>query len=211
MTGGRDYPVRRCGPQYAAVWNDEAVDISRMEEAGGEAEEEDTGTVEEAESEPEEERMEEPSGVSYDVEEIMPEETEETQEKDENAFYLDEEEEAEKEEEPSLADQECRTGCRFRCTKIQRQDLSRLIRREWQLANNSFLLHGFHRAVKIHSGTVTQGNTFADTQTQNTSRVMRVFSGKGQHAVLRLLIDKKSRHNNQITFPILAKKQPFGK
>ena len=30
-------------------------------------------------------------------------------------------------------------------------------------------------------------------------------------AVLRLLIDKKSRHNNQITFPILAKKQPFGK
>ena len=64
---------------------------------------------------------------------------------------------------------------------------------------------------RIHSGTVTQGNTFADTQTQNTSRVMRVFSGKGQHAVLRLLIDKKSRHNNQITFPILAKKQPFGK
>lgn len=132
------------GSQYAAVWNDEAVDISRMEEAGGEAGEEDTGTVEEAESEPEEERMEEPSGVSYDVEEIMPEETEETQEKEENAFYLDEEEEAEKEEEPSLADQECRTGCRFRCTKIQRQDLSRLIRREWQLANNSFLLHGYY-------------------------------------------------------------------
>ena len=78
-------------------------------------------------------------------------------------------------------------------------------------AGHGFLLHGFHRAVKIHSGTVTQGNTFADTQTQNTSRVMRVFSGKGQHAVLRLLIDKKSRHNNQITFPILAKKQPFGK
>ena len=78
-------------------------------------------------------------------------------------------------------------------------------------AGHGFLLHGFHRAVKIHPGTVTQGNTFADTQTQNTSRVMRVFSGKGQHAVLRLLIDKKSRHNNQITFPILAKKQPFGK
>lgn len=28
--------------------------------------------------------------------------------------------------------------------KIQRQDLSRLPRREWKLANNSFLLHGFY-------------------------------------------------------------------
>ena len=31
-----------------------------------------------------------------------------------------------------------------RCEKIQRQDLSRLPRREWRLANNSFLLHGFY-------------------------------------------------------------------
>lgn len=30
------------------------------------------------------------------------------------------------------------------CEKIQRQDLSRLPRREWHLANNSFLLHGFY-------------------------------------------------------------------
>lgn len=30
------------------------------------------------------------------------------------------------------------------CEKIQRQDLSRLPRREWRLANNSFLLHGFY-------------------------------------------------------------------
>lgn len=28
--------------------------------------------------------------------------------------------------------------------KIQRQDLSRLPRREWRIANNSFLLHGFY-------------------------------------------------------------------
>ena len=28
--------------------------------------------------------------------------------------------------------------------KIQRQDISRLPRREWRLANNSFLLHGFY-------------------------------------------------------------------
>ena len=32
---------------------------------------------------------------------------------------------------------------RIRYEKIQRQDLSRLPRREWKLANNSFLLHGF--------------------------------------------------------------------
>ncbi len=31
-----------------------------------------------------------------------------------------------------------------RFEKIQRQDLSRLPRKEWRLANNSFLLHGYH-------------------------------------------------------------------
>ncbi len=30
------------------------------------------------------------------------------------------------------------------CEKIQRQDLSRLPRREWKLANNNFLLHGYY-------------------------------------------------------------------
>ena len=30
------------------------------------------------------------------------------------------------------------------CEKIKRQDLSRLPRKEWRLANNSFLLHGFY-------------------------------------------------------------------
>ena len=33
-----------------------------------------------------------------------------------------------------------------RCEKIQRQDLSRLPRREWRIANNSFLLHGFYNS-----------------------------------------------------------------
>lgn len=32
----------------------------------------------------------------------------------------------------------------LRCQKIQRQELSRLPRHEWKLANNSFLLHGFY-------------------------------------------------------------------
>jgi len=31
-----------------------------------------------------------------------------------------------------------------RYEKIQRQDLSRLPRKEWKLANNNFLLHGFY-------------------------------------------------------------------
>ena len=42
-----------------------------------------------------------------------------------------------------------------RCEKIQRQDLSRLPRREWRLANNSFLLHGFynyHHLLYIEDG-----------------------------------------------------------
>lgn len=39
--------------------------------------------------------------------------------------------------------------------KIQRQDLSRLPRREWRIANNSFLLHGFynyHHLLYIEEG-----------------------------------------------------------
>lgn len=45
-----------------------------------------------------------------------------------------------------------------RCEKIQRQDLSRLPRREWRLANNSFLLHGFynyHHLLYIEEGDQT--------------------------------------------------------
>lgn len=102
------------GPRYAAVWTDEAVDISRMEPAGKEE------MTKEKEEQPEE---------------PVPEENEP------EPFYFDEEEEDSK---PEIAEQECQTTCRFRCTKIQRQDLSRLIRREWQLANNSFLLHGYY-------------------------------------------------------------------
>lgn len=118
------------GPRYAAVWTDEAVDISRMEPAG-----------KEEMTEEKEEQPEEPAGVSYDVREILPEESRELEEKEPEPFYFDEEEEDSK---PEIAEQECQTTCRFRCTKIQRQDLSRLIRREWQLANNSFLLHGYY-------------------------------------------------------------------
>ena len=140
------------GLRYAAVWTDEAVDISRMEPAG---KEEMTEEKEEQPEEPEEpnegepvpeenempDEQAEPAGVSYDVREILPDESRELEEKEPEPFYFDEEEEDSK---PEIAEQECQTTCRFRCTKIQRQDLSRLIRREWQLANNSFLLHGYY-------------------------------------------------------------------
>ena len=140
------------GPRYAAAWTDEAVDISRMEPAG---KEEMTEEKEEQPEEPEEpneeepvpeenempDEQEEPAGVSYDVREIVPEESGEPEEKEPESFYFDEEEE---DTEPEITEQECQTTCRFRFTKIQRQDLSRLIRREWQLANNSFLLHGYY-------------------------------------------------------------------
>lgn len=163
------------GPRYAAVWTDEAVDISRMEPAAKEevteekteekseenitvaepeeveevkeeesvsAENEMADEREEAERMMEQEEMTEVSaGVSYDVREILPEESMEPEEKKPQSFYFDEEEE---DLEPEIAEQECQTACRFRCTKIQRQDLSKLIRREWQLANNSFLLHGYY-------------------------------------------------------------------
>lgn len=143
------------GPRYAAVWTDEAVDISRMEPAEKEEMTEEKEEQEEQPEEPEElneeepvpeenempDEQEEPAGVSYDVREILPEESRELEEKEPEPFYFDEEEEDSK---PEIAEQECQTTCRFRCTKIQRQDLSRLIRREWQLANNSFLLHGYY-------------------------------------------------------------------
>ena len=49
------------------------------------------------------------------------------------------EEEVEEEVQP-----EPRTLPACTCEKIQRQDLSRLPRKEWKLANNNFLLHGYY-------------------------------------------------------------------
>ncbi|MCF2682061.1 hypothetical protein JQM82_03560 [Faecalicatena contorta] len=43
----------------------------------------------------------------------------------------------------------------YRCTKMQRQDLAKLPRCEWKLANNRFLLHGYfnyHHVVLIDDG-----------------------------------------------------------
>lgn len=108
------------GPQYAAVWTDEDVDINRMKEVGKENVEHEEGQQEKEEQE---------SGDMPEEPEIS-EIVDETEEENEPDFEVKE--------------QECEEKCRFQCTKIQRQDLSRLIRREWQLANNSFLLHGYY-------------------------------------------------------------------
>lgn len=114
------------GPQYAAVWTDEDVDISRMEAAGKEDEDYEENQKEAEKTEEKEEEK---------VEEVVAEMQDDPEEK---AEVQDEKEDFE------VAEQECSEKCRFQCTKILRQDLSRLIRREWQLANNSFLLHGYY-------------------------------------------------------------------
>ena len=48
------------------------------------------------------------------------------------------------EDEPELQIEEYITPNNVIYEKIQRQGLSRLPRREWRIANNSFLLHGFY-------------------------------------------------------------------
>lgn len=56
----------------------------------------------------------------------------------------EEEVEKEVEKEATLQAEEYIIPKDVRYEKIQRQDLSRLPRKEWRLANNSFLLHGFY-------------------------------------------------------------------
>lgn len=125
--------------KYAAVWNDMPVDVEHMrlhrempeisEKTAGETVEETVeGTVEDV---PHETLIEH-------VEKLVAEQ--ETEE-------IAETEEVEVEEyiPPSTRTYE----------KIQRQDISRLPRREWKLANNSFLLHGFynyHHLLYIEEG-----------------------------------------------------------
>lgn len=50
----------------------------------------------------------------------------------------------ERETEPEMEAEEYVLPSDIKYEKISRQDLSRLPRREWRIANNSFLLHGYH-------------------------------------------------------------------
>ncbi len=64
----------------------------------------------------------------------------------------------EQQEDISQASKEQDAGARFGCRKIQRNDLARLPRCEWKLANNSFLLHGYYNYH--HLALINEGEKF---------------------------------------------------
>lgn len=118
------------GRKFAAVWDDEAVNIGGMRVYTEERREQEISAGEEADE------QEIPAGEEADAQEIHAGEEADAQEQDMEA-----------------ADQDRPGG--FLCTKIQRKDLARLPRCEWKLSNNSFLLHGYynyHHLVFLDDG-----------------------------------------------------------
>ncbi len=103
---------------YMATWNDEAVDVGRIQPRE---------EVERAEEEAEQVR-------------VISEKEAEEQGKVVSAEAMEEELEV-----PPM----------YVCEKIQRKDLARLPRKEWYLANNNFLLHGwynYHHLLWLEEG-----------------------------------------------------------
>ena len=118
------------GRKFAAVWDDEAVNIGGMRVYTEERREQEI-----------------PAGEEADEQEISAGE-----EADEQEIPAGEEADAQ-EQDMEVADQDRPGG--FLCTKIQRKDLARLPRCEWKLSNNSFLLHGYynyHHLVFLDDG-----------------------------------------------------------
>ena len=118
------------GRKFAAVWDDEAVNIGGMRVYTEERREQEI-----------------PAGEEADEQEISAGE-----EADEQEIPAGEEADAQ-EQDVEVADQDRPGG--FLCTKIQRKDLARLPRCEWKLSNNSFLLHGYynyHHLVFLDDG-----------------------------------------------------------
>ena len=118
------------GRKFAAVWDDEAVNIGGMRVYTEERREQEIPAGEEGDE------QEIPAGEEADEQEIPAGEEADAQEQDVEA-----------------ADQDRPGG--FLCTKIQRKDLARLPRCEWKLSNNSFLLHGYynyHHLVFLDDG-----------------------------------------------------------
>ena len=118
------------GRKFAAVWDDEAVNIGGMRVYTEERREQEIPAGEEADE------QEIPAGEGADAQEIPAGEEADAQEQD-----------------MEVADQDRPGG--FLCTKIQRKDLARLPRCEWKLSNNSFLLHGYynyHHLVFLDDG-----------------------------------------------------------
>ena len=118
------------GRKFAAVWDDEAVNIGGMRVYTEERRVQEIPAGEEADE------QEIPAGEGADAQEIPAGEEADAQEQD-----------------MEVADQDRPGG--FLCTKIQRKDLARLPRCEWKLSNNSFLLHGYynyHHLVFLDDG-----------------------------------------------------------
>lgn len=107
---------REDGSKYYAAWEAEMEEAAKQEEA-------------EMQEVPKEEKTERQGAVEIEPTKTEPTKTEATKTE---PMKIEEE----------IADYTPPSTSRFE--KIQRQDLSRLPRKEWRLANNSFLLHGYY-------------------------------------------------------------------
>ncbi len=138
------------GRRYAAVWDNMPVNIDNMRRDGEdiiETPSQDAGMGEERTGiemeEPQEELVKEtiPESLVEHVERLV-----EEQQVKENSV---------KEEAEEIERYHTPKSCT--CEKIRRQDIARLPRKDWGLANNSFLLHGFynyHHLLYIKEGDV---------------------------------------------------------
>lgn len=125
-------------PRYAAVWTDEEMEIREIKDM----EEENRKEEEEYAEEKEVFREEIEEDEENESEENEGEEAEENEREEEmQEKVVDMTELCVKEQDRKKEDMEI---SRFRCTKINRKEIATLVRREWHLANNSFLLHGYY-------------------------------------------------------------------
>lgn len=137
---------------YAAVWNERRVDVENM------IRREEILRRETKEETKQSEKEELPEDVELSKKEDIPENPEssgekvpadtEAPEEEELTENVEQSEPVEKLEDDreSLTEEvtEKEEGYREQIFKISRQDLAQLPRREWRLANNHFLLHGYH-------------------------------------------------------------------
>lgn len=150
---------------YGAVWDDSVIPIQHMMTID-EWESKQNPVVEETETEEPEAESEE--DVIESEEQVAEMESEEDEaeleepvrevESDEREAESDEpvtEAESEETEEAEIEPEDYIEKISRRYEKISRKDLARLPRKEWRLANNSFLLHGFynyHHLLYIEEG-----------------------------------------------------------
>lgn len=144
------------GKTYAAMWEEEAADMEHMVTETAE----EIKKIEEVESEElgiKEVETEEVEAADDKAEEGKPEEDErkEMNERKERESLIEHVEKlVEQQEFPEGVEEYIPPKTRT-YKKIQRQDLARLPRTQWHLANNSFLLHGFynyHHLLYIEEG-----------------------------------------------------------